>query len=219
MSAGPQFQILVEDVRILKQSIREGARINLRNKLKQVEAIAASAEKDGNKTWYWPLGIAASIVLIVAAILWWPTADGNKSLALFDEAFEPYPNIVMPVERGVSRDSTGLASSFREYESGNYGAAIRLFESEPTKDGSVYFFLGISYLALGESQAARLNLEKASQEADRSFDEQIQWYEALSYLRAKDRGNAIKSLEIIIKGDNSYTEKANNLLMKLKSIE
>ncbi len=221
ISNEPAFRKLVEDLKILRQGIRENTRTDLKAILDQAETGTNASKKVGMKGLYWPLGVAAVILVMTVLYLWRPSGgdSSDKVLALFGEVFEPYPNIVMPLERGTVSDSGTLALAYRAYEAGSFDKALILFEQYEPKEASLHFYLGVCYLAKGESLKARQNFEYPGLDHDTQFAEQAEWYEAISFLLDKDKVHSTEILERVASRGNAYSEKAGQLLLKLKSFE
>jgi tetratricopeptide (TPR) repeat protein len=208
------FAKLFEDLRMAVDGIQFQAREKLKEEIGKLEDKLDRAE--GSKTFRlrtnWPAALAA-IVITGVGVLWYFQRQ-ESTASLFARVFEPYPDVVMPVVRGTEVNADPLAPAFAAYDKGDYEKAASLFQQAPKKDGAVYFYLGNSYLALGNGRKARENLQRLKGSFD-VFHEQTDWYIALSYLLEGDNATCRELLLEIRAKNNSYSAKANELLIAL----
>lgn len=205
----------VDEMKLIREGILRASRKEMLKSLKDLEATLPAVEAPVIPLWRnrW-LQLAASLLLVaVCAYVLWPRPQ--ESATLFAEYFEPYPNIIMPTVRGVvENDSTVKAQAFRAYDQREYLQAIALFETLAVKDEAVLLYLGNSYLASGQPGKALPLLEKVLNEYD-IFDEQAEWYVAVSYLKLEDREKAKVALQKVVVREGSYKSKAQLILEKL----
>lgn len=164
--------------------------------------------------------IAASITLI-AMLSWWViTASQNDAEKLFAAHF--YAPSASDLLRGGAQtpaDSlpTPLVEGLQAYQKGAYNKAIKDFSAVP-KDRLTAFersrlnlLSGVSYLIGAEYDSARSYLISADMHT-----EAVDWYLALSYLRAKDDKAALDLLNKIAQDDtHEYQLLAQKLLADL----
>lgn len=141
---------------------------------------------------------------------------------LFVENYQPYRNIIFPVERGVTSSSIEQ-SAFVAYESKNYHKAINLFNSIPNNnDNYVIFYKAMCYMSLEKTEEAiKLLLtisdkdNKGENEVD--FEEISTWYLGLAYLKLEQDEDAVGQFKNIINGDeaNFKYEDSENILKYL----
>lgn len=170
-------------------------------------------EKLANKRilyWKYISGIAASVIIIIGLvyILLFQSLSNSE---LFTRYFEPYPDII--TTRNV--DNSNLAKGLKSYSSGEYEMAITIFNSLPPTDPdytTALFYMAISYLAITQPQIAIDSLEKLNR-IDKTYQEQVHWYLALSYLKLDDTKSAKKQLMKIEEKHFKYIE-AQELLDK-----
>lgn len=206
---------LLADLKILRASIRENSRVQLKQELIDIEnALSEKPEAKSVSFRPWLIGVAASVVLIVATFLLWPKPTNTQEL--FAQYFEPYPNVIMPTVRGdLEPDTTLMAKAYRAYDSGDYEKAITFFEQVKAKDEGVYLYLGNSYLADNEPEKAIVCFEKVINDFE-VFDEQAEWYLSMCYIRAGDLKKAKDLLNTIASKEGSYKIKAEQVLPQLK---
>ena len=144
----------------------------------------------------------------------WP----SKTLTAFQQNFTPYQNVIMPTVRGAKdEDTTRLAEAFRAYDQNQFAKAGQYFGSLP-KDATTLLYSGNCYLAEKKFDEAAKAFQELLAEYD-IFDEQAEWFLALSYLGKNDMTNSIQSLNQIIKRKASYSSRATKLLSDLNQSE
>lgn len=208
------FRQLLEDLKILKESIRQSSRVQLKEELVEIEnKLSANPEGKTASLRPWIIGVAASLVLVVVTFLLWPKPTDTQEL--FAQYFEPYPNVIMPTVRGdLEPDTTLMAKAYRAYDSGDYEKAISLFEQVAAKDEGVYLYLGNSYLATNNPEKAIVCFEKVWNDYD-VFDEQAEWYLSMAYLKTGDLKKANDLLNAIASKEGSFEIKAEKILPQL----
>jgi tetratricopeptide (TPR) repeat protein len=205
----------VSEIKLIRGGIIRLARATSLKKLQDLEGTLPPVKT--NKTIHWTniwLQVAAGISLLaVCAYLLWPRTQ--EPTQIFAEHFEPYPNIIMPTVRGVvENDSTVKAQAFRAYDQQDYVLAIQLFEKLSVQDEAVLLYLGNSYLASGQPEKALLLFEKVLNNYE-VFDEQAEWYVAVTYLKLEEREKAREALQKVVARNSSYKSKAQLILDKL----
>ncbi|MDQ3191045.1 MAG: tetratricopeptide repeat protein [Bacteroidota bacterium] len=109
-----------------------------------------------------------------------------------------------------------LNETMGHFNSGDYKASIigfKTIEKHYPEDLNAWFYTGLSYYNLGLADKAILYFKKAENSYINIFDEEAQWYHALSYELKNDKENAALIFEKIIQKEGFYAEKA---LKKLK---
>jgi tetratricopeptide (TPR) repeat protein len=133
---------------------------------------------------------------------------------LFDKYFTPYDDVVTvrSKRKGILEDA------MREYSSGNYGAAIKLYKSilkDKPKDVYALFYCGISLLEVEKFTDAKSKFSKLLRIDENIFRDQTEWYLGLTYLKS----NNVSEAMIIFNGinkDNREYRKARNIIKKLE---
>lgn len=157
--------------------------------------------------------IAASFSLLIGLGFWYVKTNFYPSdEKLFAENFEPYRNIVQPIERSAKEQSIEC-KAFLAYENGNYYKAINLFNSvKNQKEPYVSFYKALCYLSLEKpTEAINLLLPLATVKNDegtfKNFHQLSNWYLGLAYLKNNEKKKAISQFSIIANLPDSTTKK------------
>lgn len=188
---------------------------------KQLQAVEAdekgkspTATSRGRPLYTW-LAVAASVTaLLLVAIFLFNT--GPNSQELYAAYYEPYPNVVNPIERssGVPTDAAGKAMYF--YEQGNFEEAISLFTQElPPSDQAYRFYLGVSYLGTEQPELAEETLQPLLRDEEGAFYEAALWYTGLAQLAKGLADPARETLEKVIDLRGEYIREAQELLEEI----
>lgn len=162
------------------------------------------------KTWSFSIGIAVLIVLsgyILFRTLGMPT--GEK---LYFNYYEPYQASTQIRQSGSPVISEGISA----YEKRNYKLALAIFEQpNPEVDFNLKrFYVGLSQLGDNRPEKAIPVLKLVSPEA--IFYPETNWYTAMAYLKLNKLESAKNHLEISAANPNPYTDKASELLLKMR---
>ncbi len=148
--------------------------------------------------------VAASLALLIGLGFWFVKNHYFiSSEQLFSQHFEPYRNIVRPIERGENENSLEF-KAFVAYEGGNYYKSINLFNSvDNSEDTYILFYKAMSYLEVNKtSEAINILLPIATsknyKESDLNFDELANWYLGLAYLKMNENNKAISQFSLIV---------------------
>jgi tetratricopeptide (TPR) repeat protein len=148
------------------------------------------------------LAWAAVVLLVLLPLGYWLMVRNTVSFPndeLFAFYFEPYNDITAARSSGADEI---LAQGMEYYNRGNYAEAISYLEryltNEPNQP-AVDFYLGVSYLATGQTGKAVQSFKKVITHGDSIFVEVAEWNLALSYLKAEDTINLKHQLQQIIK--------------------
>ncbi|MEX2568761.1 MAG: hypothetical protein WD431_22660, partial [Cyclobacteriaceae bacterium] len=148
----------------------------------------------------WPpiLGIAATVLLIMAAIFVFRQYSTSPSLDSQVTAYlnEPYQS--PPFYRGPE---AALGPWAIHYEKGEYQEAISTLENnmatgDPGPEAS--FYLGLSYLYLEEPDPENAAIQfNRVLDSDNRYREQALWYLSLAYILDEQQNLAVETLEKI----------------------
>jgi len=159
---------------------------------------------------------AASIVLLLGLSYFLLPDNKTDSNELFASYFEPYRNVIQPIERGtVQQDEKTLA--FMAYEKGEYKKAIELFTKlYANSKESYYLFYNANALLKIEKPEEAVPLLLAHLKTKDTLTEKTNWYLALAYLKLKDKDKAKAVLKEVIAKGSYKTKEANELLEKFE---
>lgn len=204
----------VDDMKLMRAGIIRASRRAALENLKALESTLPPVEKKGLTLWT-NIWLQAAAVLIIGLITYalWPTSVDEKELLATH--FEVYPNVIMPTVRGeIPNDSTLNALAFRAYDQKQFEEAEQLFKRIDNKDANILFYLGNCYIATNQPDKALSLFENVLSDYD-VFDEQAEWYIAVSYLKLEDREKAKETLNKIAASESSYKAKALLILEQL----
>ncbi len=149
------------------------------------------------------VGLAAAALI---ALLVWQPWQGS----LVDNYYEPYTLNV--TQRGTGEQS--LLQAEKAYNSGDYTAALPIFEKYPDKV-EVQLAKGNAEYNLGKLDAAATTFEQIISTNKYPYHEPIaNWYLALTYLKQDEPEKAKTVLAKIKNGD--YYDRAQRLFKKIK---
>lgn len=196
------------------QRLRNAILADRKEKLKQV---FQSIEQDYHRKRLsvWRYAIVASVLLMLGFVLYLTMVSPPLSdEQLYAQHFEPYKNVLHPLERGETNLSSE-AIAFQNYEHGKYDIASRQFDSLYTATETPYllFYQGVSAMELGDFQQAE-SLLLAHQFAKDDFYHQNQWYLALLYIKQGEKQKAKPLLEQVAQSKFN-AERAKELLKNL----
>jgi hypothetical protein len=155
--------------------------------------------------------IAASILILVAAgILLFIFQVGTSSGDLYQTYYQPYPNLIDPIQKGVDNNTQSSVSQL--YELGQYEHVVKQEVSDPSSE----FYVALSWLATNDLSRAVPLLERFSGQREFRFHHVAQWYLALAYLTEKQIDKSTNLLEQIkATPDHDFRSKASQLLAQL----
>jgi tetratricopeptide (TPR) repeat protein len=225
MQNDPKFKALFEEVRKVIKGVEYSARNELLNKLRETEKGLPEIvlEKKPRivriKRIKYAIAIAATIALLIGSVytILISRDDGSREDYLTNY-YAPYPNIIHPVQRAEDTLMTDEELAYYYYESEQYEKALELFlafQEDSVNLESTLFYLANIYMALGKYEDA---IEKFNNLLNDSvvFENQTRWYLSLCYLEDGNYDSAQQQLEQITKTENSYNERAVELMDKIK---
>jgi tetratricopeptide (TPR) repeat protein len=204
----------------LMAALKTEGRDALRKELKTLEQASRRPSTFGLRLhplriWYFSAAAAAVAVLIALALF---NSGRQQSKDLFATHFQPYPNVLVPMERDENTPGDLPARAFGYYEQGAYDRAIpilqQLAEGDPQSDYGYY--LAMCYLELGEADRAISLLEPLSRSTRTRFARHAQWYLALAFLKSGKQQEAIGLLrEITANPGHPFLQQAEELLREI----
>lgn len=173
----------------------------------------------GRRSW---LALAASILIIVVAVMWFLKPNSANTAAIFTQHFEPYQ---MPLS--TQSESPDIAKPWTKamqfYLQGDYNAATPLLEQLTQKPTSqiyqFHFYLGICQMAQAppDLMAAIENFDIV-QQANKDYVPQATWYMGLAYLKLGKNKVAKAIFKSIVNANQPHYKKesALKILKQLK---
>ncbi|WP_117885555.1 tetratricopeptide repeat protein [Aureibaculum luteum] len=211
INADPNFKGNLKAHLNLKKAISASDDDAFKKLLNEIESTHTTKRRNYTK-WI----VAASIVLLVglSSILSINNKPSNDEL--FSSYFEPYRNVIQPIERGNNfQDEKTIA--FTAYEKGEYKKAFELFSKLHTSTNEPYylFYQANALLKLEKAKEAVPLLLKHLKTKD-TLTEKSRWYLALAYLKLNNKVEAKKTLKKVLTESTYKTKEANELLKKIK---
>ena len=195
----------------LKKAIKKDDDDNFRNLISELES-KAKIEKPQPKRSYTKWLAAASIVVLLGLSYFFTMNQKASNNELFASYFEPYRNVVQPLERGSDQqDKKTLA--FLAYEKGEYEKAIQLFTDlfSDTKEPYYLFYKANALMKIDKANEAVPLLLEHLKTKD-TLTEKTTWYLALAYIKIDDKPNARTALKKVIADGTYKTSEAEKLL-------
>lgn len=218
MASDSEFREQFDFEKNLQEAIRDKEASELKSKLVGFEKnIAKETPVRTLRPNYRKWSMAASIALLVTlGWLGYNNFSGPNYGNLYESNFQEYPNTVYSITRGETVESIER-DAFAAYEAGNYQTAIENFNKIPTADKKEYldFYMGQSYLVLGQNAEAKTFFENAIA-AKSEFIAEAHWYSALIAIKEKDKESAISNLKTLTSNYDFQKEKALELLQELE---
>lgn len=224
LGSDKKFKALFEELSVVIKGVEYSARNELMNKLKKTEKglpeIQIKPKTVTLKKVKYTLAIAATVALLLGSV--YTVLISRHSDAKNDyltNYYSPYPNIIHPVQRDEDTGMTEEELAYFYYESEQYDLALEKF-LELKEDTSVnlentLFYLANIHMALGNYEQAIENFTNLLNDS-LVFANQTRWYLSLCYLEEGNVDSAKRQLEQIMETDNSYNERAMELLDKVR---
>lgn len=189
MQADPNRAAKVHEVKLLITGIREA---DLLEKMEQFhQPLSAQAEDDVNKdtrpsfTWK-KLGIAASVLAVVALGFWWMTRNNNTTENLFAAYYKQDPGLITSMAPGRHYE---FEKAMVDYKNGEYNKAIGAWESLYQTDAdndTLSYFLGVAHLGAGHTDTAIAYLQQNTQKETNTFFPEACWYLGLALVKKEE---------------------------------
>jgi len=175
------FTIRKEDPSFLEALENEMIAVQSRQTLKKkLQGISADHKVPKNKK-FAPLGIAASVILLLGCFFFFNQSGNNQEL--FDDYYASYPNIY--TQKGTSsNDKTLFEKTMLLYDAKQYKLAQQNFEtinSERKLTNGEHFYYGITLLEVNDTKTALTQFKNINTPSPLYKD--AQWYLGLCYLK------------------------------------
>ncbi|MEL7146697.1 MAG: tetratricopeptide repeat protein [Bacteroidota bacterium] len=190
-------------------------------------------ERNSSPQIRWYFAVAAAIVPLLLVVFLWSREDTSTSQELFTANFTPMENVLgarsgnsnSPAKDGnplydAKAYQLAISEGMKAYDAGDYASAIASLRAIEIQDEMIALYLGISYLATGDTRQARNVLETKVKPSNKVLHDAATWYVALSYLKEKDYEKAQASLDRLIDSKSSdYTKDALKLKQKIDKLK
>lgn len=163
-------------------------------------------------------GSVAALVVAAGVFVFVSIFGDYSNEELFAEYYKPY-DVHMNVRSGNEIIDKGLSKAMELYEEKDYYNALRLFEQILKEDESrigLNLYSGISQMEIEEYKGANRSFQRIIDNKTNLYIDQAEWYMAFCYLMTDNRQKAIEQFSAISAGDSYYSEKAGEILSKLK---
>ena len=151
------------------------------------------------------------LVLLLAA------CTDRDPASLCHQFYKPYPDMVSDRER--TRDRATLLDAMEFYNKGEYAEAIPglqlAMDRDPGNSG-IRMYLASANLGAGDPYKAEMHLDFLENQADRSFQDQVDWYNALCWLCEGDTARSEKQARYIVSRPHTYKKEAQALIDALR---
>ena len=137
--------------------------------------------------------------------------------ALCDRFFTPYPDLVS--QRPRSARNAALVDAMAHYAQADYAQAVTGLQQAVDQDPrniTARLYLVNALLATGEPYRAEMHLDFMENYRDRSYSDQVDWYNALCWLCAGQLERAAQQAEWIAARPHTYRKEAADLTNALK---
>lgn len=164
----------------------------------------------------WGLAAAAIALLLVCAYLFVQPAS-NTPQQIFAQYYQPHE---LPFGTRDQVTDVQYYEAGSAYQSEDYKKALPLLQAIYDKDKSddrIGLALAISAIEEDQDEVAENILQILSNKENYLYQEQAQWYLALTYLKLNQIENSKKLLQSIIQEEGGfYSEQAKELLAQLE---
>ncbi len=208
----------------LQQDVIEGIKIYSRKDFKskldviEKEFVGKKPAKHKRRSLF-PILVAAASILVLVFALYWVYDQGSQQTnqELYAAYFEPYD--ISNDQRTTSDEEIVKIKSL--YKSGEYSEVLPLLERQITSPVNTPTYLllaaGISHLELNQPSKALMYFNQISEKKDFNFEDKVQWYTALAYLKLEDPIASKKLLKDLANDPKAdHYEDAKKLLKKIE---
>lgn len=180
-----------------------------------ISPVNGKPKNQRSKSVYLWLGIAASLVLLLMAVILLSDSSRDPQ-SLYADYYEPYPNVLNPIERSSGAPTEPGDQAMYLYEQRNYRQAIELInDSGLSNDPAYQFYLGICYLEVQDASSAIKTFDKILVNHQGGFYEPALWYRGLAQMQTGQYEAAGKSFREIVDRQGDYRGEAQQILEEL----
>lgn len=198
------------------------------------KVVALSPRKQRRRILAMAAGFALLLLGGVAAFYVSTAAEADSSHSLYASYFEPADiteDVSFSPQRSVSMETEPtteteiaelLQHGMQAYRAENYAGAIKDFEAylDLKSSSSVEYFLGIAYLANGNTPHAKRIFRSISKKQNSLYKDGAEWYLGLTLLKEKNLKRADKVLMRIAEDDkHAHHGDAKALLQRIEALK
>ena len=143
--------------------------------------------------------------------------DRHDPASLCLKFYAPYPDLVS--DRARTPDRAAFLDAMVFYDEGDYAGAVAGLQEAIDKDpgnSAIRMYLASANLGAGDPYKAEMHLDFLENQDDRSFQDQVDWYNALCWLCQGDTARADKQAHYIVSRPHTYKKEAQELIDALK---
>ncbi len=218
------FEQEFRDMKLIRDAVKETSRTRALDILQNAEANLTNQETTKiNVSMKRLVSIAASL-LIVATVSYFAFSGGTGALTgeeIVANYYEVYPNLGGPVRGETSEIITLSARAYNAYDIEDYSTSADLFSSLLNEEKTVknYFYSGIANLEAGNLDAAKNNFNTVLNNFS-GFNEQAQWYLAMTLFKEKEDGQALSNIASLSlsSSSSSYVKSAKDVLKAMNFV-
>lgn len=187
--------------------VQEGE--ELKKQLTTLSSVASKSEP----VWWKAAAVVAILFGIFAVYQWAPGED------LYQDYFDPYPNVLVPTTRGQHSPDSILQRAFSKYDREDYQGASVLFEEllKQNPSDSIQFYWAMTLLNTEQNQKAESVLKELMEEFPQNeFKAETHWYYGLVLLKNKETEAAKDAFKRVVEHPGTFKKKeAQELLEQL----
>jgi len=193
----------------LRKAVRQaGRKIVHANLRAQFNHIENGHGRRKINTWW--LAIAASLALLVSALLWFfPSASSEDLMA----EYAKFPNIVLPIQKSGGEFST-RDRAYQAYEMNDYSQSIAYFNSMHALATADSVFLALAFLESDQNAEAGTLLIQLKKSSDVRWAQVAEWYYMWMLIKLNQTSEARKVLAHIAATEDHRYQVAASALMK-----
>lgn len=188
--------------RTLAAVVHDHRRDEIKQSLQQVESTLET-KKPKSKIWLW-------IALLLIAFAAWYFTRAETPEEIYMAYYEPFPNDIDPLHKGVQTQSV-----YHLYELEEYEKVVTALAPPFASEEAEWFYIQAS-MGLERDQEAMDLLQELVQKPNHRYTSPANYYLALLHIKGGSQNEAIPLLERLVeKGKRPYSAKAQALLNRL----
>lgn len=156
-----------------------------------------------------------SLFILILLVL---SACGSKDPAsLCEKFYTPYPDMV--TDRARTPDNGPFLDAMALYNDGDYAGAITGLDRAIARDpgnSAIRMYLVSANLGAGDAYKAEMHIDFLENQSDKSYRDQVDWFNALCWLCEGDTARADKQAHYILSRPHTYKKQAQELVDALK---